>query len=54
MEKTIVHIDLNAFFAQAECLRDASLAGKAIAVGYDGRRGVVSTASYEARKAGVS
>lgn len=54
MEKTIVHIDLNAFFAQAECLRDTSLAGKAIAVGYDGRRGVVSTASYEARKSGVS
>lgn len=53
MEKRIVHIDLNAFFAQAECLRDPSLKGKPLAVGYDGRRGVVSTASYEARKFGV-
>ena len=53
MAKRIVHIDLNAFFAQAECLRDTSLKGKPIAVGYDGRRGVVSTASYEARAFGV-
>ncbi len=54
MEKRIVHIDLNAFFAQAECLRDPSLIDKPIAVGYDGRRGVVATASYPARKFGVN
>ena len=54
MEKRIVHIDLNAFYVQAECLKDPSLAGKPLAVGYDGRRGVVSTASYEARKFGVN
>ncbi len=51
--KEIVHIDLNAFFAQAECLRDPTLNEKALAVGYDGRRGVVATCSYEARKFGV-
>lgn len=51
--KDIVHIDLNAFFAQAEILKDPTLAKKPIAVGYDGRRGVVSTCSYEARAFGV-
>lgn len=52
--KIILHIDLNAFFAQAEILKNPSLSGKPIAVGYDSRRGVLSTASYEARKYGVS
>jgi DNA polymerase-4 len=51
--KKIVHIDLNAFFAQVETLKDPSLRGKAIAVGNAQRRGVVATASYEARKSGV-
>lgn len=51
--KDIVHIDLNAFFAQAECLRDRSLVDKPLAVGYDGRRGVVATCSYSARAFGV-
>lgn len=51
--KDIVHIDLNAFFAQAECLRDKSLVDKPLAVGYDGRRGVVATCSYKAREFGV-
>lgn len=52
--KIILHIDLNCFFAQCEVLRDPSLRGKPIAVGSDMRRGVLSTASYEARKFGVN
>lgn len=48
--KKIVHIDLNAFFAQCEILKDPSLRGKPMIVGNDMRRGVVATASYEARK----
>ncbi|MFA6587337.1 MAG: DNA polymerase IV [Bacilli bacterium] len=51
--KKIVHIDLNEFFVQAEELSDPSLVGKKVAVGYSGRRGVISTASYEARACGV-
>ena len=53
MARIIMHIDLNAFFATAEELKDPSLVGKPLAVGGTGRRGVVSTASYEARKYGV-
>ena len=52
--KVIVHIDLNAFFARCEELKNPSLEGKPIAVGHDGRGGIVSTCSYEARKYGVS
>lgn len=48
-----MHIDLNAFFATAEEARNPSLQGKPIVVGHPGRRGVVSTANYEARKYGV-
>ena len=51
--KIIVHIDLNAFFVQCEILRDPSLRGKPVAVGYSGSRGVISTSSYEARAFGV-
>lgn len=51
--KRIAHIDLNAFFCQCEILQDPSLKGKPIAVGSVGKRGVISTASYEARKMGV-
>ena len=52
--KVIVHIDLNAFFARCEEIKNPKLEGKPIAVGHDGRGGVLSTCSYEARKYGVS
>lgn len=51
--KYIVHIDLNAFFANAEILRDPSLKGLPLAIGRNGRSGIISTCTYEARKYGV-
>lgn len=53
MSRVYFHIDLNAFFANAEVLLDPSLKGKPIAVSGQTRRSVVATASYEARKYGV-
>ena len=53
MERIILHIDMNAFFATCEQINNPSLIGKPIAVGHDGRKGVVSTASYVARKFGI-
>jgi len=44
---------MDAFFAAVEVLDDPSLAGKPLIIGHPGPRGVVSTASYEARKFGV-
>ncbi|MCR4911830.1 MAG: DNA polymerase IV [Bacilli bacterium] len=53
MSKVIVHIDLNAFFVRAEEIKDPSLIGKAVAIGHNGRAGIVSTCSYKAREYGV-
>lgn len=51
--RIIYHIDLNAFFATAETTKDPSLANKPVAVGGSGRKGIISTANYIARKYGV-
>lgn len=48
-----MHIDLNAFFATAEELRDPTLTNKPLIVASSAKRGVVSTASYPARKYGI-
>lgn len=53
MARVIIHIDLNAFFASVEEIKNPKLIGKAHAVGGSGRRGVISTCSYAARKRGV-
>ena len=52
-ERKIIHIDMDAFFASVEQRDNPDLRLKPVAVGFDGPRGVVSTASYEARKFGV-
>ena len=52
-QRKIIHVDMDAFFASVEQRDHEELRGKPIAVGRDGPRGIVSTASYEARRFGV-
>jgi DNA polymerase III alpha subunit/nucleotidyltransferase/DNA polymerase involved in DNA repair len=52
MSRVIVHLDADAFFASVEQAADACLRGKPVAVGGE-KRGIIASASYEARKFGV-
>ena len=52
-QRKIIHIDMDTFYASVEQRDRPEYRGRPIAVGYDGPRGVVATASYEARPYGV-
>ncbi len=53
MDRSIIHLDLDAFFVAVECKRNTRLKGKPLIVGGSSRRGVVAACSYEARRFGV-
>lgn len=52
MGRIIAHIDLDAFFATCEEIKNPDLVGKPVLIGHKGRSGIVSTCSYTARKYG--
>ena len=53
MDRSVIHLDLDAFFVAVECKRNSRLKGKPLIVGGSSRRGVVAACSYEARRFGV-
>ena len=52
-DRAVLHLDLDAFFASVEILKNSQLRGKPLIIGGTSGRGVVASCSYEARKYGV-
>jgi len=52
-ERAVLHLDLDAFFASVECLKNSHLRDKPLIIGGAGNRGVVASCNYPARKFGI-